>query len=186
MQHCILHEKSMSDLIQTAKYASEPRSDASALTLLLARLLHRTGMRLFGFFSQPTIEPVDVRANPVAAFLPDLATTAQPVGEGCYALPDGAGGCRAWVQFIIQSHCTIRIHRLWTLRPGQGNGSALLRAVCAAADRHGVEITLKVLPFGRKPYPASRELLVSWYERHGFVGTHRKMVRQPMAMLVLH
>jgi GNAT superfamily N-acetyltransferase len=141
-------------------------------------------MGLFWFFDQSADEPIDSTANPVAAFLSDLAATAPPVGEGCYGLPDGRGGCRGWVQFIIQSNRTIQIHRLWTLRPGQGNGSALLRAVCAAADRHGVEITLKVLPFGRKPYPASREQLVRWYERHGFVGTHRKMVRQPMSALI--
>ena len=68
---------------------------------------------------------------------------------------------------------------LWTLHPGKGNGSLMLRTVCRLADRHGIELVLKTLPFGRKPYPLSREQLLLWYKRHGFEPWGRKLIRRP-------
>jgi hypothetical protein len=49
------------------------------------------------------------------------------------------------------------------------------------ADQHGVRLKLKVIPFGKQPYPLSREKLVSWYRRHGFEGNGKKMTRMPVA-----
>jgi hypothetical protein len=52
------------------------------------------------------------------------------------------------------------------------------------ADEHGVELVLKTLPFGRKPYPLLPEHLKSWYERYGFTGTSKKMIRLPQPLQV--
>src|ERR1700722_5160183 len=101
-------------------------------------------------------------------FLNDLKTIAPAADGGAYAFVDADGHCRGWVQFIIRSDRVVEIHRLWTLPPGKGNGSMMLRAVCELADRHGIEIVLRSLPFGRKPYPLSREQLQVWYKRYGF------------------
>jgi hypothetical protein len=141
-------------------------------------------MGLFAWFNQPTRSQTIAIASGVETFLQDLITVAPAVGEGCYCLPDGAGGSRGWVQFIVHSPRRLLIHRLWTLRPGKGNGSALLRIVCETADRHEVELALKALPFGKKPYANSQDQLVTWYERHGFKGTHKKMIRQPLKSVV--
>jgi GNAT superfamily N-acetyltransferase len=112
-------------------------------------------------------------------FINDLKIIAPAVGEGSYAFVAPDGSCRGWVQFIIRSDRAVEIHRLWTLQPGKGNGSIMLRAVCDLADRHGIEMVLRTLPFGRKPYPLSREQLQLWYQRHGFEVWGRKMVRRP-------
>jgi hypothetical protein len=131
-----------------------------------------------GFFKQLT-KPAAAPVSNVANFLRELARIAPPAGEGSYAFLDDAGQTRGWVQFIIESDRAVKIHRLWTLRPNDGNGSVMLKKLCELADRHGVEIGLKVLPFGRKPHPRSREQLQEWYERYGFVGTRKKMIRIP-------
>lgn len=115
----------------------------------------------------------------VGAFLAALADVAPKAGAGTHAFVDAAGGCRGWVQFIQSDDATVVIHRLWTLQPCNGNGTAMLCAICDLADRHDVEIALKVLPFGRKPYPLTRDQLLAWYQRHGFEGTRRKMTRKP-------
>gem|GEM_PF-6047700 len=52
-----------------------------------------------------------------------------------------------------------------------------LGLVCELADRHGVELRLRPLPFGRKPYRMSREQLETWYRRYGFEGRGRVLVR---------
>jgi hypothetical protein len=84
------------------------------------------------------------------------------------------------VQFIIRSSRKVEIHRLWTLEPGRGNGKAMLKAMCDLADQHRVEIALKVLPIGRKPYPMSREQLRAWYRKYGFEGDGWKLLRRPL------
>jgi hypothetical protein len=137
---------------------------------------------LFGWFSgflKGLTKPAQTPVSNVANFLHDLASLAPPAGEGAYGFPDGHGHTRGWVQFIIESDRQVKIHRLWTLRPNDGNGTVMLKKLCELADRNGVEIVLKVLPFGRKPHPRSREQLQEWYERYGFVGTRKKMVRIP-------
>jgi hypothetical protein len=133
-----------------------------------------------GFFKGLT-KPAPTPVSNVANFLHALARIAPPAGEGSYAFLDEAGQTRGWVQFIIESDRAVKIHRLWTLRPNDGNGSIMLKKICELADQNGVEIFLKVLPFGRKPYPRSRDQLRQWYERHGFVGTRKKMIRVPQA-----
>ena len=117
-------------------------------------------------------------------FLDGLASVAPPAGQGAYAFMDAEVGCRGWVQLIIRSERQVEVHRLWTLKPGQGNGSIMLKTLCQLADRHGIEIVLKPLPFGRKPYPRSRDQLKDWYERHGFAWVRRRMVRRPATLPV--
>jgi len=112
-------------------------------------------------------------------FLMALATIAPPAGRGDYAFRKPEGGAHGYVQFIHHSTRELIIHRLWTLQPGQGSGSHILRILCELVDEHGVELRLKTLPFGRKPHPMSRDQLVKWYQRHGFEGTHKKMTRKP-------
>lgn len=102
-----------------------------------------------------------------------------PVKDGCFAFANPGGGCHGFVQFIISSDESIQIHRLWTLEPGKGNGSIIVRALCELADCHGVELKLKVIPIGRKPHPLNREQLKVWYQRHGFEGARWLLQRKP-------
>jgi len=123
-------------------------------------------------------EPARLQNN-VHDFLGELKTIAQPAGRGDYTFPKVEGGLHGSVQFIFDSPRTVTIHRFWTLQPGQGSGSQMLRTLCELADRHGVELRLKAIPIGRKPYPMTRDQLFAWYQRHGFEGTRRKMIRMP-------
>lgn len=113
------------------------------------------------------------------SFLEDLGVIAPSVGQVAYAFIDGQGGCRGWVQLIWSGERNFTLHRLWTLVPGTGNGTMMLETLCRLADRHGIEIALRPLPFGRKPYRLGRDKLMTWYARHGFEGNHRKMIRRP-------
>jgi ribosomal protein S18 acetylase RimI-like enzyme len=117
-------------------------------------------------------------ATGVAGFLDALAKIAPRSDRAEYTLrsPDGAYG---FVQFIVRSSDMLTIHRLWTLQPGRGVGSHMLNTLCELADRHGVALALKVAPIGRKPYPLAREQLLEWYQRHGFEGTRKKLIRLP-------
>jgi hypothetical protein len=123
--------------------------------------------------------PPPVREENVANFIADLIQIAPRVERGAYAFARAGGGCHGFVQFNVRSGRQLDIHRIWTLEPGQGNGSMMLRTLCELADRHGVELRLKTLPIGRKPYPLSRAQLKAWYERHGFQGAGWKLVRKP-------
>jgi hypothetical protein len=114
-------------------------------------------------------------------FIADLISVAPATGQGYYAFVGTDGEADGFVQIIPWVNRRVTIYRLWTRRPGQGNGAKMLRALCDVADRHGVELELKPLPFGRKPYPMSRDQLLSWYERHGFRGNRRKMIRLPQS-----
>jgi hypothetical protein len=127
------------------------------------------------FRPKPRLAPV----RNVHDFLVSLMAIAPDVGTGHYAFAAGDGSARGWVQFCNVSDRELTIHRLWTRKDGGKNGSFMLAALCELADRHGVGIKLQALPFGRKPYPLSREQLVAWYQRYGFEGTHRKMFRKP-------
>ena len=119
----------------------------------------------------------------VSRFFAELAIIAPAAGQGCHAFIDADGNSRGFVQFIIESPHRVTVHRLWTLRPGVGGGSLMLRELCRLADRHGMELELRPLPFGRKPHPLNREELRGWYRRHGFEGTGRKMLRKPSPQL---
>jgi len=114
-------------------------------------------------------------------FLRELITVAPPAGGGHYAFPDAQGGSRGFAQFIIRSDRQVIIHRLWTHQAGAGHGGHILQTLCDLADRHGVELMLKPLPIGRKPYPMSRDQLQKWYERYGFLGTRKRMIRAPQS-----
>lgn len=115
----------------------------------------------------------------VADFLAGLREIAPDAGRGDYVFTGPDGSALGVVQIIIQSDRQVALHRIWTHRPGNGSGTIMLRALCRLADRHGVEIKLKVLPIGRKPYPMSRQQLLAWYQRHGFEGSGWKLSRLP-------
>jgi hypothetical protein len=117
----------------------------------------------------------------MADFMSELHAVARPVNDGCLAFVGSDGTCRGFLQLLPTAGRAITIHRLWTLTPGGGNGSWMLRTLCTLADKYQVEIRLKVLPFGRKPHAMTRDQLVAWYGRHGFVGNRRKMIRKPQA-----
>src|SRR5580692_9509635 len=93
------------------------------------------------FISSPKSPPEPVQN--VDDFLRELIAVAPPVGRGDYVFPDGQGGSRGFVQFIIRSDQRVIIHRLWTHQAGAGNGGYILRTLCDLADRHGVELMLK-------------------------------------------
>jgi GNAT superfamily N-acetyltransferase len=116
-------------------------------------------------------------------FLSELSTLAPPAGRGHYAFRGGDGLHLGFVQIIHGRGRRIRIHRIWAHSPRQGHGSAIMHTLGGLADRHGVELELKVIPIGRKPYPMTRDQLHAWYLRHGFEGPHRKMVRKPRATI---
>ena len=139
---------------------------------LIASSLQRLGM----LRRKPALA---VRDLAVDHFLQDLTSIAPRAGGGAYAFLNDDKTCRGWVQFIVRSDRLLEIHRLWTLKPGRGNGAKMLRALCELADRHGIELTLKPLPFGRKPHPMTREQLHTWYQQHGFVAGKKNLVRKP-------
>jgi hypothetical protein len=132
-------------------------------------------MRFFRFAAQDEPSP----SPNVGHFLSAMATVASPIGPESFAFKGADGARHGVVQFTIRSHGQLAVHRIWTDQPGRRDGSAMLKKICRLADEHGVEITLKVLPFGRKPYPLSVEQLIKWYQRYGFEGTAKKMVRKP-------
>src|ERR1700722_19369843 len=86
----------------------------------------------------------------VNRFLSALAQIAPDAGMGAYGFIKSDGGCHGFVQFLINSPLSVTIHRLWTLQPGQGNGSFMLTKLCELADQFAVEMRLKTVPFGRK------------------------------------
>ena len=112
-------------------------------------------------------------------FLNDLGRIAPVVGAGTYAFLNSLGVHIGFVQIIPFSASEVTVHRIWTPAPRHGHGSAMLRQLCNLADKHGIVLKLKALPLGAKPYPFSRHELTDWYQRHGFVGKHRNMIREP-------
>jgi hypothetical protein len=130
----------------------------------------------------PTPAPVEPADRPIDAFFNALQDFAKPVGQGDWLFRDDGGNSLGRVQFIIESPNRLTIHRLMSDVPDRGTGSRMLRTLCDLADEHGVELELKVIPIGAKPYPRSREQLAGWYARYGFEGTHKKMLRTPRVM----
>jgi GNAT superfamily N-acetyltransferase len=112
-------------------------------------------------------------------FLADLVGVAPQAGAGTYAFSDAHGERVGFLQLISESHTEVIIHRIWALHPRRGHGSAILRRLCDLADRHGITLKLKALPFGATPYPLTGDQLFDWYARHGFESRRRKMVRPP-------
>jgi len=132
-------------------------------------------MKLFSR-AQPPTPPVIDRTPEFLAALQQIAPIA---GRLTYRFDSTCGEIRGFVQFSHFEPSVVTVHRLWTPSPGHGNGSIMLRRLCELADRFGMGIMLKALPFGKKPYPMSREQLADWYRRHGFEGTHKRLLRTP-------
>jgi hypothetical protein len=124
--------------------------------------------------------PVPVEFSHVAELIAELKTTARAAGQGSFTFTDGQGTYLGFVQLIVDSPRKLTIHRVWTPSARQGRGRAMMRILCDLADRHDVELSLKVIPLGRKPYPMSREQLKAWYERQGFSGEKWRLLRKPM------
>jgi hypothetical protein len=113
----------------------------------------------------------------------DLLAHSRLEGSLQYQFADEAGEAIGFVQIGHPSKKQILIHRIWATSPGQGAGSQMLRTLCDLADLHGVEIVLRPLPFGDKPYPRSIAELQQWYGRFGFSGTAKRMIRTPQPQM---
>jgi hypothetical protein len=113
-------------------------------------------------------------------FYRDFVAIAPAVGRGDHAFrPDGKE-VLGFIQIIPGKGRRIQIHRFWTREHGKGHGRVMLKALCELADKHGVELQLKALPIGRKPFPMTRDQLYDWYKRYGFEGKRGNMVRPPV------
>jgi hypothetical protein len=140
------------------------------------RLYLKTGI-LSRLFKSPA-KGDDVYGMNVVAFLQELVAVAPPAGRGHYGFKSAEGRSHGFVQLICSDRI-IQIHRIWASEPGMGVGSIMMRALCDLADRHGVEMKLKVVPIGRKPFPMSREQLKAWYQRFDFAGERWILIRKP-------
>lgn len=129
---------------------------------------------MFGLWRKPQVP--DVRN--VREFLAALQTKATRAEGGHYVFV-GEDGRHGFVQFIIESPTRITIHRIWAREPGKGDGTNMMRMLCELADQFVVELTLKTIPIGRKPYPMDGEKLGKWYERFGFIRRGKWMRRMP-------
>jgi hypothetical protein len=129
-------------------------------------------------FASRSTPPAEASANNVREFLAELSAIAPPAGRGDYIFTQAEGN-HGFVQFITDSRRQVTIHRIWCKVNGRGLGTFMMQSLCSLADNHGVTMKLKPLPIGRKPYPLSRKQLWAWYQRFGFEGTIRKMMRQP-------
>jgi hypothetical protein len=119
--------------------------------------------------------PVDhARAD---RFFADLSVITRQTGSITHGFCDDAQAVLGYVQ-LHRRGSTVILHRIWAVRPGIGHGSKMLRSLCELADRHDVQLQLKVAPLGAKPYPLSADQLKDWYHRHGFRGT-KKLIRNP-------
>lgn len=117
----------------------------------------------------------------VDGLLADLLTITRQTEPMIYAFMDDAGATRGFVQIYRPGRGQILIQRLWTVVHRQGHGSHILRTLCELADRHGVRMRLKAQPIGPQPLPMSVQALREWYHRYGFVGTAKRMWREPSA-----
>jgi hypothetical protein len=122
----------------------------------------------------------DADRRKVLAFIDDLNSIAASENQGHFRFNDSAGTTLGFAQL----HCyerQVQIHRLWACKPGGGAGSNIMRTLCELADRHRVEMRLKVVPIGRKPFPMSRQQLRDWYLVFGFAGAGWTLIRKPVA-----
>jgi hypothetical protein len=129
-------------------------------------------------FLKPPVERNDVYGGNVVAFLKELVVAAPPAGRGHFEFKRADGRHIGFVQLICWERI-VQIHRIWASQPGMGGGSIMMRTLCELADRHGVEMKLKVIPIGRKPFPMSRQQLKAWYQRLGFAGSRWHLTRKP-------
>lgn len=129
------------------------------------------------------IKTSPIEQERLCRFSEELRVIAPPTGRGDYVFHTASGERLGFAQITATYRDAVTLHRVWVDRPGSGHGTAILRILCELADRHGIGIIIKPLPFGQKPYPLSRGQLMVWYSRHGFEGTHRKMARMPQQPL---
>lgn len=182
----------MSNLHPVPKRKSSPQSSAenpprrsrstkSRIGIRFAKSFHvgfpfKSGI-LSRFLKPPAARNV-VHGASVVAFLQDLIAVAPSAGGGHYGFKKADGLPRGFVQLIC-SERIVQIHRIWASEPGTGAGSIMMRTLCHLADRHRVEMKLKVIPIGRKPHPMSRDQLKSWYQRFDFTGARWILTRKP-------
>jgi hypothetical protein len=141
-------------------------------------LFPKTG--ILSRFLKPPAEQNIVHGSNVVAFLDELFVVAPPAGRGHFEFKSADGHHLGFVQLICWQRI-VQIHRIWASRPGMGGGSIMMRTLCELADRHGVEMKLKVIPIGRKPFPMSRQQLKAWYQRRGFSGSRWRLIRKPVS-----
>ncbi|MGD0768540.1 MAG: hypothetical protein ABSB42_10150 [Tepidisphaeraceae bacterium] len=139
-------------------------------------LFPKTG--ILSRFLKPSAERNDVCGGNVVALLDELIIAAPPAGRGHFEFKGTNCQHLGFVQLICFERF-VQIHRIWATQPGMGGGSIMLRTLCELADRHGVEMKLKVIPIGRKPFPMSRQQLKAWYQRCGFTGPRWHLIRKP-------
>jgi len=111
-------------------------------------------------------------------FLNELKLLGRQISETTFVFNEADELRRGYVQIDRFADGVASVHRIWANSPGHGVGSQLLRTLCELADRHRVQIALRAVPFGAKPYPMTQADLDAWYRRHGFEGG-RKLIRQP-------
>lgn len=75
------------------------------------------------------------------------------------------GGAAVEVSPSINHENGIWLKSIRSIDPGKGEGAKVLMKLTNLADKHGVSIHGKAVPFGSG---MSKEKLVKWYERHGF------------------
>ena len=136
--------------------------------------------KIFSVFIREAAPTNDTHRQTVVAFLEELSSIAPSEERGHFRFKDSAGTTLGFAQL----HCferQVRIHRLWACKPGSGAGSNMMRTLCELADRYHVELRLKVVPIGRKPFPMSRPQLRDWYQGFGFAGSGWTLIRRPVA-----
>jgi hypothetical protein len=124
---------------------------------------------------QTTVQAADSARTD--AFFAELAETTGKLGSITHSFADEQKKIIGYVQLHRIPDAVI-LHRIWTLVPRQGHGSIMLNHLCNLADRHAVQLQLKVIPLGTRPYPLSAEQLRAWYCRHGFKGG-KTLIREP-------
>lgn len=122
-------------------------------------------------------KPQEPDARNVREFLAAMETKARKAEGGHYAFLGPDGSRRGFVQFIIESPTSLTIHRIWAREPGKGDGTTMMAALCGLADQFGVQLMLKTIPIGRKPYPMDAAQLGKWYGRFGFQRRGKWMIR---------
>jgi hypothetical protein len=135
------------------------------------------------WYQQARANPVEAEyaRRPVDAMIQDLLNLSHQVAPTTFEFRDEFMQPMGFVQIYCQSSCRILVHRLWAASPGKGVGSQILQTLCELADLHSVEIVLRPLPFGPKPYPRTVDELRQWYDCRGFVGTAKRMIRVPQS-----
>lgn len=74
---------------------------------------------------------------------------------------------------------TVQVYLIASFLPRRGDGSKILKALCAEADDRQIELLLQAESLGAdKRYFTPQNKLIAWYRSFGFTGG-RVMVRKP-------